>query len=187
MRRSWSGLVFVLLLTAGCGTAAELADTAPESRAPAARTSEAEPGDSSRSGDRGSGPGAGGDRGGVRLRLPNDVGPRPVFLTPSRNIGCAISSDQVRCDIVERSYDLPPKPASCHGGFGRSIAVGRAGIAAFVCVRDTVIDPGAPILGYGSSTQVGDFGCTSSTESISCYHLESDHGFELSRDSPALF
>ena len=202
MRRSWpavliaANLALVCLLT-GCSTATDLAKTSAEGSkpAPAASTDHAADGDGSNNGADGdrSDKGADGDgsnddsESSVRLRLPNVVGPRPVFLTPSRNIGCSISTDAVRCDIIEQSYQLPRKPADCSGDFGHSISVGRHGIASFICVTDTVVDRGAPVLDYGTSTEVGDFGCTSSEEHIACYYLKSRHGFELSRESPALF
>ena len=119
--------------------------------------------------------------------LPNVVGAIPTFLTPSHNIGCAISGNQVRCDIAEHSYRNPPRPADCQGAYGQSIAVTRNGIAAFACVTDTVISPRAPVLAYTTSTVVGDFGCTSRQAGIRCYYLPSPHGFWLSRDQPALF
>jgi hypothetical protein len=206
MQRPWPALLVAVLLVGACGAASDLAESSGN-RAAAVDADRAGGGNGGSGGGNGGPDGDtdrgndGGSNGGsdsrsqdrtdgpsvVRLRLPNVVGARPVFLTPSRNIGCAISADSVRCDILERSYLLPPKPADCQGSFGRSISVGRDGIAGFVCVTDTVIDPAAPVLAYGTSTEVGDFGCTSSEQHIACYHLESDHGFELSRESPALF
>jgi hypothetical protein len=123
----------------------------------------------------------------ARRHLPNIIGGVPVFLTPSRNIGCAIGAGQARCDIAKHVYRDPPKPAGCHGDYGQSIAVTAHGIASFLCVTDTVRNPGAPVLDYGTSTVVGDFGCTSRQSGIRCYHLESDHGFWLSQEHPALF
>ncbi len=122
-----------------------------------------------------------------RLVLPNTVGEISVFLTPSRNIGCQISAGLVRCDILEHTYGDPRKPADCTGDYGQSLAVDTKGIGQFVCVSDTVIMRTAPVLQYGSSTSVGDFGCTSRQTGITCYNLLTEHGFELSQASPALF
>ncbi len=115
------------------------------------------------------------------------VGAIPAFLTPSRNIGCAIAASQVRCDIGQHVYREPKKPSDCQGDYGQSIAITTTGIAAFICVTDTVIAPRAPVLSYGSSTVVGDFGCTSRQSGIRCYYLKSKHGFWLSQEQPALF
>ena len=35
------------------------------------------------------------------------------FSSPSGNIGCYIQPTNVRCDIAERNWAPPPKPASC--------------------------------------------------------------------------
>jgi hypothetical protein len=184
--------VLAMFLLGGCADAVDVAEDSAIDAASATGAPDGDGGGKDGSGADGEGRGDASSQGGddgpqVRLRLPNPGPPKPVFLTPSRNIGCAISTDSVRCDIVERSYDLPEKPADCDGDFGQSISVGRDGIATFVCVTDTVVDPGAPVLPYGTSTEVGDFGCTSSEAHIACYHLGSEHGFELSRESPALF
>ncbi len=120
-------------------------------------------------------------------QLPNVVGAIPRFLTPSRNIGCAISRGQVRCDIGEHVYRTPRKPSGCQGDYGQSIAVTKQGIAAFICVTDSAIRRRAPVLAYGSSTVVGDFGCTSRTSGIRCFDLKSRHGFWLSQQQPVLF
>lgn len=115
------------------------------------------------------------------------VGAVPVFLTPSRNIGCMVTDAGARCDIREHVYKTPPKPAGCQGDYGQSIEVTTSGIASFVCVTDTVMNEGAPVLEYSTSTVVGDFGCTSLMSGIRCYYLKSKHGFWLSQEHPALF
>jgi hypothetical protein len=120
-------------------------------------------------------------------QLQNVVGAIPNFLTPSRNIGCAISGGGVRCDINQHVYRQPRKPADCSGAYGQSIGVATTGVASFLCVTDTVINRRAPILGYGSSSVVGDFGCTSRQTGIRCYYLPSKHGFWLSQERPVLF
>jgi hypothetical protein len=115
------------------------------------------------------------------------VGAVSSFLTPSRNIGCLITDDQARCDIRQHTYRTPDKPDDCQGDYGLSIVVPDKDVALFVCVTDTVIDPRAPVLAYGTSTVVGHFGCTSRTTAIRCYDLKSGHGFWLSRETPSLF
>jgi hypothetical protein len=124
---------------------------------------------------------------GRRRNLPNVVGAIPTFVTPSHNIGCAIGAGQVRCDIGEHVYRAPRKPADCDGDYGQSLAVTTTGIATFICVTDTVIDRRAPVLSYGTSTVVGDFGCTSRQAGIRCYYLKSKHGFWLSQEQPVVF
>lgn len=113
-------------------------------------------------------------------QLPNVIGPVAVFLTPSRNIGCMITQEAARCDILERNYRDPERPGDCSGDFGRSLEVVKNDVASFVCATDTVFDRRAPVLAYSTSTVVGDFGCTSRQDGVRCYHLRSKHGFLLS-------
>jgi hypothetical protein len=43
------------------------------------------------------------------------------FMLPSRNIGCAMTAEAARCDILNRNWTPPPRPASCprdHGDTG---------------------------------------------------------------------
>ena len=85
---------------------------------------------------------------------PGAIGPIPVttrevseltnFSSPSGNIGCYIEPTNVRCDIAERTWSPPPKPASCPEvvgwGQGLQLDVGRP--AGFVCAGDTAFDVG---------------------------------------------
>src|SRR5690349_1741503 len=36
-----------------------------------------------------------------------------TFQSPSGNIGCVIAGDIARCDIVQRTWQPPARPASC--------------------------------------------------------------------------
>jgi uncharacterized protein DUF6636 len=107
-------------------------------------------------------------------------GPR-YFQTPSQNIGCYLDSSQVRCDIRERSWSPPPKPASCELDWGQGIAVGD-GDAEFVCAGDTALG-GKATLGYGQSAQRGPFLCESAQDGLTCTNTASGHGFFLSKES----
>jgi hypothetical protein len=115
-------------------------------------------------------------------QLPHVVGAVRFFASPSENIGCLITSSAVRCDIKQKSYREPAKPASCRLDFGRALLVGQADReATFVCVGDTVLGAGK-ILRYNTSTEVGDFGCTSRESGMTCYNLRTRHGFLVSRE-----
>ena len=35
------------------------------------------------------------------------------FTSPSGNVGCFVDSANVRCDISERDWSPPPRPADC--------------------------------------------------------------------------
>ena len=71
------------------------------------------------------------------------------FQSPSGNIGCAIGRQGgVRCDIRNRDWRPPPKPASCMLDWGFGLTLERRGRARFVCAGDTVLGQGRR-LAYG--------------------------------------
>src|SRR5947207_2725662 len=45
------------------------------------------------------------------------------FLSPSKNIGCSLSDSGARCDISDRTWSPPPKPAGCDVDFGQGVTV----------------------------------------------------------------
>ena len=52
------------------------------------------------------------------------------FRSPSGNISCYIVADGVRCDIVRRDWEPPPKPASCEFDYGHGLmSAGKAAVA----------------------------------------------------------
>jgi len=109
-----------------------------------------------------------------------------LFQSPSGNIGCAISKAGVRCDIAERSWRPPPKPASCPVDWGNGLTLDRRGRARFTCAGDTTLHSG-PRLPYGQSIQRGRFRCTSRTKHMRCVNKRNGHGFELSRQRARRF
>jgi hypothetical protein len=104
------------------------------------------------------------------------------FQSPSGNIGCVIGKGNgVRCDIRERDWQPPPKPASCPLDWGHAIAVGRRGRGHFVCAGDTTLGEGRR-LGYGKAIRRGRFRCVSRRSGMRCANRRNGHGFKLSRD-----
>lgn len=187
MRRLALCLVVVASLAA-CGTAADLARTraASEGRD---RTG-ASPSESGKPGPTETPPSKEpSDQPGERpvKQLPHDVGEVTSFSSPSRNIGCLITSSSVRCDIEQKSYQEPQRPASCQLDYGNAIAVALDDSeASFVCAGDTVLGA-RKVLAYNTSTEVGDFGCTSRETGMTCYNLRTRHGFTVSREYVDLF
>ena len=102
------------------------------------------------------------------------------FQSPSGNIGCAITTGGVRCDIRERSWEAPPKPPSCELDYGQGVTVGRRGKGRFVCAGDTALGVG-PELGYGEKIRRGRFRCRSRPAGMRCVNRRNGHGFFLSR------
>jgi hypothetical protein len=94
----------------------------------------------------------------------------------------------VRCDIKNRSWNPPPRPASCPSevDFGQGIEVG-SGPARFVCAGDTALNPSAPKLADGEGTETGDLACTATADLVACTNRATRHGFTISSASYKLF
>jgi len=103
-----------------------------------------------------------------------------AFRSPSGNIGCAITSQSVRCDIRERSWRPPPKPRSCDVDYGQGLAVSRTGRGQFVCAGDTTLGVGRTVA-YGTLVRRGRFACRVRTTGVRCVNTRNRHGFALSR------
>lgn len=125
---------------------------------------------------------------------PGVIGPVPLttrevseltsFSSPSGNIGCYIEPTSVRCDIADRTWRPPSKPASCPEmtgwGQGLQLSVGRP--AGFVCAGDTALTGGSP-LAYGDKIMSGSVECTSTPAGISCWDFVYGGSFDISRES----
>ncbi len=111
-----------------------------------------------------------------------------TFRSPTGNIGCGMYDGGARCDIRERDWSPPPRPARCpkEVDFGQGLAVSAAGRASFVCAGDTALDPGAKALAYGTASQVGASECVSRTSGVTCTN-SSGHGFFISVQSYRIF
>lgn len=109
------------------------------------------------------------------------------FRTPSGNIYCGYSSGlgsptSLRCDI--RSHLRPaPKPRKCvEGVYGESVGMSRTSRAAVLCISDTVVNPSARVLAYGTTWSRGGFRCASRASGLTCMNTRG-HGWFLSRES----
>ncbi len=109
-----------------------------------------------------------------------------TFKSPSGNIGCALNKAGVRCDIGERSWHPPPKPASCPVDWGNGLYLGRRGRARFICAGDTLLGSGRR-LDYGRAIQRGRFRCVSRKRGMRCVNRRTAHGFALSRQAARRF
>jgi len=107
------------------------------------------------------------------------------FSTPSTNISCAVSADSARCDIVERTWTPPAKPADCPLDWGSSLVVGAGQVARFACNSDTVYRPEVQVP-FGRRVVDGSMSCDVVTEGVTC-RADDGHGFFLSRESYRLF
>jgi hypothetical protein len=109
------------------------------------------------------------------------------FRAPSSNIGCEVDASNTRCDIRERTWAPPPKPASCDLDWGQGIQISGSAVPQFVCAGDTALDPASTVLAYGARTRQGSIVCESAQAGVTCTNEASGHGFFLSRDSYRIF
>ena len=118
--------------------------------------------------------------------VPAFVGKGNVFfLSPSKNIGCSLSETGARCDIQDRSWQPPPKPATCDVDFGQGVTVVGTSPATLTCAGDTVL-VGDEVLDYGHVATRGDFECRSATSGMACRNLKTNHGFSLAKEKDTL-
>jgi hypothetical protein len=112
-----------------------------------------------------------------------------AFRSPSGNIGCMIIAGTARCDIQHRSWSPPPRPHSCPKivDFGQGLIIAGSGSARLVCAGDTVFDPSAKVLPYGTDTVVGAFRCQSRTTGMTCTNTSTGDSFSISAQTSRIF
>lgn len=110
------------------------------------------------------------------------------FTSPSGNVGCMIDVDYVRCDILQRDWEPPPRPADCPSftGYGQGITLSPGSPAEFVCAGDTAL-AGGPALEYGESVSGGPIRCTSSPSGMTCRESVGGHGFSIAREGYQIY
>lgn len=110
------------------------------------------------------------------------------FVAPSGNVACMIDSTFVRCDIIDRDWSPPPRPADCPDftDFGQGINLSAGGSAAFVCAGNTVFGPDE-VLRYDEWVTVGSLRCDSAVDGITCRDLGTGNGFFISRQGYRIF
>jgi hypothetical protein len=109
------------------------------------------------------------------------------FASPSGNIGCRMTRQEVRCDLLEQNWQVPPAPQGCTQAEGTGAVLAGAGEARLTCPGDTVADPALPELAYGSAVRFDGVLCVSRKTGMRCQNEQTGHGFEVARASYALF
>ncbi|MGV8976639.1 MAG: hypothetical protein ACOH17_01205 [Cellulomonas sp.] len=108
------------------------------------------------------------------------------FALPSGNIACTMSVAGARCTIASITFE-PPKDAACTGTIGHVFEVGAEGVR-IPCVDGAaqgVAAAGTAQLEYGTSSTVGGYTCSSSTNGVRCVENATGRGFDLARGSYA--
>lgn len=188
MRRTVAVLsaIIGLAFAAGCTPSTQRVDG--EAGPAGARTSQPAPAGTTASGGASSPAGtatpsgaaspAGGAAGGTAPRQVTQT----IFRTPSKNIACTVRKDGVRCDINDRSWTPPPKPASCELDWAAGLILGKTRKIDFTCKGDAslTIITDAETLEYGQAVQAGDYLCRSERSGVRCENTDTGHGFTLS-------
>ena len=109
------------------------------------------------------------------------------FTSPSGNIGCILSDTSLRCDVGDRDWSPPPRPADCpdFSDYGQGILIHPTGPARFVCAGDTAMGAG-PVLAYGQFEAGGGMSCNSEPSGMRCSNSDG-HGFTISRQAYRIF
>jgi hypothetical protein len=109
------------------------------------------------------------------------------FATPSGNIACHMSTGEVRCDVVQRTWQLPPTPADCSQAYGTGAVLVGSGPGQLSCVSDTVAGSSLPVLAYGNAVRFDGVVCVSRESGMRCENSQTRHGFNVARASYDLF
>ena len=112
---------------------------------------------------------------------------------PSHNIACQATPPgpgqptyELRCDIRQTSTRLPRAPANCPLSWGDAFVLDPTGPGRLFCHGDTVMDPSARVIPYGTQWRPYGFTCTSQTTGLTCVNADG-HGFAISRASQKVF
>jgi hypothetical protein len=108
------------------------------------------------------------------------------FVSPTGNVSCMIDADWARCDIIDRDWSPPPRPADCEFDYGQGISVAPGEPAQFVCAGDTAFGPDEVLL-YGQSITAGVLRCESAKSGITCRDVQTGRGFSISLAAYRLF
>jgi hypothetical protein len=108
------------------------------------------------------------------------------FISPSGNVSCMIDADWARCDIIDRDWSAPPRPADCEFDYGQGISLAPGESAQFVCAGDTAFGTDE-VLPYGDSITAGVLRCESADAGITCRDTQTSHGFSISQQAYQLF
>ncbi len=98
-----------------------------------------------------------------------------------------IEPGYVRCDIAERDWSPPPRPADCEFDYGQGISLATDEPAQIVCAGDSALAPDAGPLPYGEAITAGSMRCDSAESGITCRDAASGHGFSIAREAYRLF
>lgn len=103
------------------------------------------------------------------------------FITKGGNLGCTLTTSQVRCAIVSRVWTPPTQPSACTGSWGDTLLLSHTGMAAFACGGASKPPSQAPVVPDGWDDKIGDFTCQVRTFGVDCFQASDGRGLILSR------
>jgi hypothetical protein len=101
----------------------------------------------------------------------------PRFQLPSKNIGCVLEDDVLRCDILS---GLSPEPEGACELDWVGLVLRAEGPTEPSCAGDTAYDEAAPTLAYGESWARNGLTCAAEQSGLTCTN-EAGHSFTLAR------
>jgi hypothetical protein len=122
-----------------------------------------------------------------------DAGAKAQFTSPTGNIFCSIAAGDVPRGCEVRDGRTTPPPGTCDADGAGAKDVGRiewdGGTPKPICNSDTMFQPGAQVLQYGSIAQVQGtpFQCVSETLGMTCVNTDSKKGFFLAKGAYSVF
>jgi hypothetical protein len=123
-----------------------------------------------------------------------DAAAKPQFTSPTGNIFCSVAaSGDVPPGCEVRDGRIAPPAGTCDTGGGGAKDVGRIEWSGDtpkpVCNSDTMIQPGVPVLQYGSiaKAQGSPFECLSETIGMTCINTAGKKGFFLAKGAYQIF
>jgi hypothetical protein len=108
------------------------------------------------------------------------------FVSPSGNVSCMIDADLARCDIIDRDWLPPARPADCEWDYGQGISLAPGESAQLVCGGDTAFGADE-VLPYGESITAGLLRCENAESGITCRDVRTSHCFSISQEAYQLF
>ncbi|UJA20206.1 hypothetical protein HJD18_08240 [Thermoleophilia bacterium SCSIO 60948] len=112
-----------------------------------------------------------------------------TFQTEDGDVSCSMGENELRCDVPEHDWKADPKPPDCDFDWGDSVGVSQRG-SEFLCVSDTVVDPGATRLADGESINELGYVCEYENGLLTCGYIgdgTAPSGFSVSREEIELF
>lgn len=113
-----------------------------------------------------------------------------VFQLPSGNIVCYLgpaaeggTNGAVGCEIGEHTYAPPPRPQTCHLGWGDRFYLAQGSPVTVSCHGDTLRTGNPPTLDYGETAFSGAIRCGIEETGVTCTDNSTGHFFRLSTGS----